>query len=122
MRQRERAARQIDDLSYRLRLGLPHPLAYRWRQAETAQSTLEGYRDVLECAETCVCYLAFTAVIMMREMGVEVSYLAEMADRLTNRGHVAQILGIGWLFYAKCERKRASVRWRMCHFTRCSGF
>lgn len=87
VRQRERAARQIDDLSYRLRVGLPHPLAYRWRQAETAQPTLEGYRDVLECAETCVCYLAFTAVVMVREMGAEVSHLAEMADRLTNRGH-----------------------------------
>ena len=36
LRQRERAARQIDELSYRLRTGLPHPLAYRWRLAETS--------------------------------------------------------------------------------------
>lgn len=87
VRQRERAARQIDDLSYRLRVGLPHPLAYRWRLAETAQPTLEGYRDVLECAETTACYLALTVVMTMREMGEAISYLAEMADRLTTRGH-----------------------------------
>src|SRR5690606_31280380 len=51
VRQRERAAQQVDDLSYRLRVGLPHPLAYRWRSAEAAEPTLEGYREVLECAE-----------------------------------------------------------------------
>ena len=87
VRQRERAARQIDDLSYRLRVGLPHPLAYRWRVAETAQPTLEGYRDVLECAESSACYLAFAALVMMRSVGEPVGHLAEMADRLTNRGH-----------------------------------
>ena len=87
VRQRERAARQIDDLSYRLRIGLPHPLAYRWRLAETAQPTLEGYRDVLECAEIGACYLALIVLVMMREVGEPVGHLAEMADRLTNRGH-----------------------------------
>ena len=83
----KRAARQIDDLSYRLRIGLPHPLAYRWRLAETAQPTLEGYRDVLECAEIGACYLALIVLVMMREVGEPVGHLAEMADRLTNRGH-----------------------------------
>lgn len=86
VRQRERAARQIDDLSYRLRIGLPHPLAYRWRLAETAQPILEGYRDVLECAEIGACYLALIVLVMMREVGEPVGHLAEMADRLTNRG------------------------------------
>jgi hypothetical protein len=66
VRQRERTARQVDDLSYRLRVGLPHPLAYRWRIAETAEPTLEGYREVLECAEVTTCYLAMIALVLMR--------------------------------------------------------
>ncbi len=87
IRQRERAAQQIDDLSYRLRTGLPYPLAYRWRMAETAQSTLAGYRDVLECAETLICYLGLIALVMMRSVGQPVGYLGEISERLTNIGH-----------------------------------
>jgi hypothetical protein len=85
VRQRERAARQIDELSYRLRIGLPHPLAYRWRLAETAQPTLEGYRHVLEGAEIAACYLALIALVMARRVGESIGHVAEMADRLTNR-------------------------------------
>lgn len=85
VRQREMAARQVDDLSYRLRTGLPHPLAYRWRLAETAQPTLEGYREVLECAETVITFLGLIALIMMRVAGESVGYLTEMSDRLTNK-------------------------------------
>jgi hypothetical protein len=87
IRQRERAALQIDDLSYRLRTGLPYPLAYRWRMAETAQASLEGYRDILECAETATCYLALVALLMARSVGESVGYLTSMSNRLTNIGH-----------------------------------
>ncbi len=87
IRQRERAALQTDDLSYRLRTGLPYPLAYRWRIAETAQPSLEGYRDVLECAETATCYLALVALLLARSVGEAVGYLTGMSDRLSNIGH-----------------------------------
>lgn len=80
-------AQQVDELSYRLRSGLPHPLAYRWRIAETAQPTLEGYRDVLECAETAVCFLALVSLVLMRAVNEPVKYLEQMAHRLTHIGH-----------------------------------
>lgn len=87
IRQRQRAAQQIDDLSYRLRTGFPHPLAYRWRMAETVQPTLDGYRDVLECAETAICYLALVALVMMRAVKEPVKYLDTISQRLTQIGH-----------------------------------
>lgn len=88
VRQRERAAKQVDDLSYRLRAGLPHPLAYRWRSAEAAEPTLEGYREVLECAEAVSCFLATVALVLARAVDPErpLSYLRRtLAPRLTER-------------------------------------
>ena len=84
VRQRERAALQVDDLSYRLRTGLPHPLAYRWRMAETAPSTLEGYLAVLECAEAAICYLALAALVLMRAVEETVPYLSTLVPRLSD--------------------------------------
>jgi hypothetical protein len=84
--QRERAARQIDDLSYRLRTGLPHPLAYRWRLAETAPVSYEGYQGLLATAEIFVCFLANLALVAARAIRFHIPYLDGFVSNLSNPG------------------------------------
>jgi len=84
LRQRERAARQIDDQSYRLRSGLPHPLAYRWRQVETALVDYESYKNLLETAEVITCYLANLALMMARQIHIELTCVDELAAKLSD--------------------------------------
>ena len=84
LRQRERAARQIDDQSYRLRSGLPHPLAYRWRQVETTLVDYESYKNLLETAEVIACYLANLALALTRHLQIELTCVGELAAKLSN--------------------------------------
>lgn len=84
LRQRERAARQIDNFSYRLRTGLPYPLAYRWRMVETAQADYEAYKNLLETAEVIACYLANLALMITRHLKFDLPCLAEMAVKLSD--------------------------------------
>jgi len=83
LHQRARAARQIDELSYRLRAGLPHPLAYRWRLAESSAPDYEGYKNLLETAEVVVCYMANLAMVIARYIGCELQCVADMAAKLS---------------------------------------
>lgn len=87
MRQHLTAGEQADDYRYRFRTLLPHPIAYRWRAAEAAKPDLEGYIQVLECAEAAVCYLACVAVgVLVPASGSRIGYLNVMAMRLFTRG------------------------------------
>jgi len=87
LRQRERAARQIDDLSYRLRISLPHPIAYRWRSVETSTADYEGYKNLLETAEVVICYLANLALIAARQEQVKLGSVDMMAKKFVDSGH-----------------------------------
>lgn len=96
-RQRQLAAERQDDLSYRIQTQFPHPIAYRWRTVAAAKPNLEGYLQVLECAEVLTCYLALIAITMAREVGEEIGYLEQMGHRIaegrgTNLGDWIAIL------------------------------
>ncbi len=50
LRHRVAAARQLDDLAYRIRTLFPFPIALPWRRAQTANRDLDGYQAILACA------------------------------------------------------------------------
>lgn len=84
VRQRERVARQVDEVSYRLRAGLPYPLAYRWRVAETAAVSLEGYKDTLASAEMVITCLALMTLAAARAAGESIRYVDGLRERLSD--------------------------------------
>ena len=93
-RQRKRAAELIDDVSYRIRTQFPHPIAYRWRTVEAAQGTLEGYMQILECAETAACYLAIIAILMAQNVeNAKIKTLDQIAKRLSKLNSHGMAMG-----------------------------
>lgn len=88
VKQRHVAGLQVQDLGYRVRNQFPHPVAFRWRTVEAAKTDLEGYLQVLECAEAVLCYLANLAILSVQAVdGGKIGYLGNMADRLYKFGH-----------------------------------
>ncbi|CAN5620251.1 hypothetical protein BH24ACT26_BH24ACT26_15810 [soil metagenome] len=84
MGERIRAARQIDDLGFRVRTLFPHPVAYRWREIEATDASRDaflGYKRVLEASEVLVCYLAIMAITCARQLDEPITYLATVAER-----------------------------------------
>ena len=82
VRQRALAATALDDLRTRLRTRMPYPIASRWRLVEAAEPALEGYSDVLDCAETLLCYCAVLGISMARHAGVGIAYMTTIRQRL----------------------------------------
>jgi hypothetical protein len=85
VRQRQRAAEQVDEFDYRVRTRFPHPVAYRWRTVAAAKPDLEGYVHVLECAEVTACYLASVAILMARALDVNIGHINNIAKKLSQR-------------------------------------
>lgn len=87
-RQREEAAKLIDNFDYRIRTRLPHPIAYRWRTVKSSHENLEGYKDILECAEVTICYLAHIAIILAQHKQISIGHIKNvMATRFIKTGH-----------------------------------
>ena len=87
-RQRQEAAKLIDDFDYRARTRLPHPIAYRWRTVKSSYPDLEGYMGVLECAEVAICYLAHMAIVLAQHLDIPINHLKQdMAERLSEKQH-----------------------------------
>ena len=85
-RLREQSARRVDDFDYRVRTQFPHPLAYRWRAVESTRPDLEGYQEILRCAEAGLCYLATLTIVMSHLVKLEVPGVADIRERLVKRG------------------------------------
>ena len=85
-RQRQRAGRAVESLAFRIRTQYPYPLAYRWRMVEARAKRLEDYQNVLECAESTICYLALLAIVGARIVGTDIGQLVEICRRLVERG------------------------------------
>jgi hypothetical protein len=83
IRQRQRAAQQVDDFSYLVRTRFPYPIAYRWRVIEVANPDRD-YQEVFECAEIVACYLACMAIVAVKEgaKGVHIGKLGDIAKKL----------------------------------------
>ena len=84
-RERQRAAKLVEDPSFRIRTQYPHPLAHRWREVEARDEGLEGYQSVLECAEATLCYLALLAIIGARSEDLRIGTLEEIGRRLAEQ-------------------------------------
>lgn len=86
MRQRLEAASMVSDFRHRIRTQFPHPLAYRWRVVESSKPNLNGYIQVLECAEVAACYLALVAIVLATGVSeCEIKWLSEMSKRLAGK-------------------------------------
>lgn len=97
VRRRQEAAALIDDFRYRVRTQFPHPIAYRWRTAETSHPDLEGYVHVLECAEITVSYIACMAIVMASVIeDAEIKRVHEMAKKLSSSNPQGTTMG-DWL-------------------------
>ena len=85
VRQRTDAAKLVDDFEYRARTRLPYPIAHKWSTVKSSYSDLEGYTHILECAENVVCYMAQVAIVIADRIGVKISALKTISERITNR-------------------------------------
>lgn len=86
-KQRYEAALLVSDFRQRVRTRFPYPVAFRWRTVESQHPTLEGYIQVLECAEVAITYLAIMALLLARSVNKPIRKLDEMAKRISTTGH-----------------------------------
>jgi hypothetical protein len=91
LRQRVAAARQLDDLGYRVRNLFPFPVALPWRRAMTASQDMKGYQGILECAESLTGYLAVLSVLLARELEHELGSVQSLREKLANTAHGASM-------------------------------
>lgn len=82
------AANLVSDFRHRVRTLFPHPIAFRWRTVESSYPDLEGYINVLECAEVAICYIAVLAILHSRLVeGSDIKAVHEIAKRLGTTDH-----------------------------------
>ncbi len=86
-KQRYEAATLVSDFKQRVRTRFPYPIAFRWRTVESQHPTLEGYIQVLECAEITATYLAIMALLLAESVHKPIHWLGEMAKRISITGH-----------------------------------
>jgi hypothetical protein len=86
LRHRVAAARQLDDLDYRIRTLFPFPVALPWRRAQTADHDLDGYQAILGCAETLAAYLAALGVLVAKQLGTDLGALRALRTKIVQRG------------------------------------
>ena len=87
LRQRVAAARQLDDLDYRVGSLFPFPVALPWRRAMTASRDLEGYQGILECAESLTGYLAVLSVLLAHQLDHELGSVRPLREKLVSTPH-----------------------------------
>jgi hypothetical protein len=78
------AALLVNNLKHRIRTRFPYPVAFRWRTVEASHPNLEGYTQVLACAEVVICYAAIMAIVMAKNQKMKIEKLSEMAQNLSS--------------------------------------
>lgn len=86
-KQRYEAAALVGDFRQRVRTRFPHPIAFRWRTVESQHANLEGYIQILECAEVAVTYLAVMALILAKSVDKRIPWLSQLSKRVSTTGH-----------------------------------
>lgn len=105
LRHRVTAARQLDDLGYRIRNLFPFPVALPWRRAQTANADLEGYQGILECAESLTGYLAVLSILLSRDLELELGAVRGLRNGLATTDH-----GISMTEWTEIVREVAGKR------------
>ncbi len=86
-RQRYRAARQVEELDYRIRTQYPLPLAYLWRDWQVSSpDNYRSLRNILKAAEDFTCFFALVALLAGRISNIRIGYIEQLAGRLADRG------------------------------------
>jgi hypothetical protein len=86
-RQRYRAARQVEELDYRIRTQYPLPLAYLWRDWQVSSPDhYRSLRNILKAAEGFTCFFSLIALLAGRISNIRIGYIEQMAGRLADRG------------------------------------
>ncbi len=86
-RQRYRAARQVEELDYRIRTQYPLPLAYLWRDWQVSSpDNYRSLRNILKAAEGFTCFFSLIAVLAGRISNIRIGYIEQIAGRLADRG------------------------------------
>ena len=63
----------------------PHPISYRFRVVESSIQDLEGYKNILECAENITFYIACLAILMTKHIeNFKIGYLKTISERIGN--------------------------------------
>lgn len=83
IRQRQEAAKLVDNFDYRVRTRFPYPVAYKWRIIQSAYPDLEGYVHILECAEILACYIAQVSIMVCHQIEVKLGYLTTIAEKFS---------------------------------------
>ena len=109
-RQRCEAAKLATDLRHRIRTQFPHPIAFRWRTVESSRPDLEGYHNVLECAEVAVCYLASVAFVIGRVLpGFKIRHTAAIAAKMNRNTPPGTAMG-DWMSIVREVRGSEVIR------------
>lgn len=88
IKRRVEAASLAMQPAWQIRNLYPHPIAYPYRTVEAGTSGLEGYRDILRCAEMAMCYLGLCAMSIVRALDdVELTTVAGITKTVEERGH-----------------------------------
>ncbi|GAA2161137.1 hypothetical protein FHX52_3263 [Humibacillus xanthopallidus] len=85
LRLRVEGAAALDDFSYAVRTRYPHPLAYRWRAMEAqldGQDVHAAYREILECYEVLLTFVAQIGLVVALEAGEQVKSVAAVREKL----------------------------------------
>ena len=86
-RQRYRAARQVEELDYRIRTQYPLPLAYLWRDWQVSSpDPYRSLRNILKAAEGFTCYFALIALVAGRFSKIRIGYIERISKRLSVHG------------------------------------
>lgn len=86
-RQRYRAARQVEELDYRIRTQYPLPLAYVWRDWQVSSpDAYRNLRNILKAAEGFTCFFALVALLAGRISNIRIGYVEVIASRLASCG------------------------------------
>jgi hypothetical protein len=82
VRQRIRAANDIDDFGHRVRSRFPYPIALRWSLVQASLPDVDGYLAVLECTEILQAYAALCGIIMANSARIELGQVTSLRQRL----------------------------------------
>jgi len=109
LRQRLRAAKEVDKLSYRIRNLFPYPISYRWRKVEASKPDREGFKNILNCFEVLFVYLSILSMVSSRNTeGIQIKKVSEIAKRLSSGRKSGISLG-DWIgLVRECNEKDLS--------------